>query len=135
MNIEIQTQTKNPMLDRTEVAAVMSFSGATPSMTDVTTQMAKQCKAKEELVVVRDIYTRYGVATADIRAFVYSNLVTRTTLEGAPPEKKVEPKAEAPAAPKAEAKPAEAPKAEEKPAEAKTEAPKAEAKPAEEKKE
>jgi len=137
MEIQIK-QTENALLKRKELTGTISFSGSTPSNTDVQSELAKKLSVGNELVVVKHIYTSFGDTKARFEAVAYATKEQRVKLEGKLPEpKKEEAPAEKPAAP-AEEKPAEAPaevkeesKAEETPAEEKKEEVKAEEKPAE----
>jgi ribosomal protein S24E len=108
--MKITEKKENPLLSRTEVTAEITFEKATPSKNDVKKQLASELKKDESLIVVKNIHTDYGAATARLSAFIYDS---KEALE------KTEPR------PKKEAKPAGAPKEEakkeEKPAEAPTE--------------
>jgi len=122
MALELKEQKESPLLSRKEVTAVLSFpQKATPSNADVQKQLADAVKADQKTVVVKQILTRYGEQTADVRAYVYDSEDALKKIE--PKSKKEEKK---PAADDTEEAPAQA-KAEEKPAKEKA--------PAEEKKE
>src|SRR3989338_4186425 len=71
MNLEITEKSKNPLLGRTLLQATISFENKTPSNTDVAKQIAQTLNTKEELVVMRNIYTKYGEHTASVKAYVY----------------------------------------------------------------
>ena len=131
MNIKILEKKEAPLLSRTEVKAQLTFSGATPSTSEVTKALAKNLSADEKTVLVRDISTKFGFKEAKATAHVYKKEEDMKRIEPThffkteKPKEEVKP-AEAPAAekPAAEAKaketPTEAPK-EEKTEEAPTE--------------
>jgi ribosomal protein S24E len=126
MELKINTQKDNKLLNRIEVEATVTFTGATPSRADMVKEIAKQAKADEKLVVIKHIYTDFGTTKATVRAFAYTDEATLKASETVVEEKVEEKPAEA--APAPAAPPAEAPKAEEKSAAepAKEEAPKEE---------
>lgn len=125
MNIKILEQKQEPLLSRTEVKAELSFEGATPSNEELKKALATQLKADENLVVIKSIYTEFGIAKATATAYIYTDKKALESIEPKPKEKKGK-KAEKPKpAPKEEA-----PK-EEKPVEEKKEEAPKEEKPAE----
>ena len=118
--MKIISKEKSKLLDRTEVKAELSHIGKpTPSNNEIKKEIAKELKADEGLVIIKEIKTKYGEGTSLVLAFAYDNLEELKKLE-----KYEEPKKEEPS--KAEEAPAEQPK---------EEAPKAEEKPKEEIKE
>ena len=151
MNLKILNKTEVPLLDRTEIKAELSFSGATPSNKEVAENLASQLSTKVETIVIKSIYTEYGNQQAEVTAYVYNSKefkdhVERKTKHIRDQEKKVVEAAkeaaeakreEAKAAEEAKKAEAEAKAAEEaKPKEEAKEEPKAEeAKPKEEAKE
>jgi ribosomal protein S24E len=139
MEVDTLKQKKHPLLGRDRVSGFIHFKGTTPSRLDIRKAVAQKTKSKEEKIIVRHIYQRFGENKAKVIAHIYDDDVMMQQLEPAgllkkhaAKEKKEEAKVEAPAeeAPKTEEKPAEeaAPEAKE------AEAPKEEA-PAEEKSE
>jgi|TARA_Y100000310_G_C20434543_1_gene693107 ribosomal protein S24E len=129
MKLEIIEKKEQKLLSRLEVKARTGFEGsATPSNDDVKAAIAKETGKDVKLVVVQNIYTDFGTASATIFAHVYDNEEKLNELEITHKKAK-----------KGEAKEGEAAPAEEKPVEEKKEEPKAEEegkkeeKPAEEK--
>ena len=124
MKLEILEKKEQKLLSRLEVKARTGFEGSsTPSNDDVKAAIAKETGKDVKLVVVQNIYTDFGTASATIFAHVYDNEKQLKDLEET--HKKA----------KKGAKPAEGETA---PAEKKEEAPKVEEKkeePAEESKE
>jgi ribosomal protein S24E len=128
MKLEILEKKEQKLLSRLEIKARTSFEGSvTPSNDAVKAAIAKETGKDIKLVVVQNIYTDFGTASATISAHVYDNEETLKELEETHKKGK---KGEKPAEDEAkEAVPAESPKAaEEKP----KEEPKAEEKPKEE---
>ena len=134
MDVKILEKKEAQLLSRTEIIADVGFTGATPSVNAVKQRFADDLKVDQNLVVVKQILTKFGSSSAKIRIYAYKNKEAMEKVEPKSKKKKEKP-AEAPAeAPKAEEKkeaPKEAPK-EEKKEEPKEE--KKEEKPAEEKK-
>ena len=88
MNIESIDTKKNELLGRTEVRAVISFSGVTPSNVDVQAELAKKLGAEAPRVVLRQILTRYGGGQATVRALVYADEKAQVAVEPRVKEKK-----------------------------------------------
>ena len=73
MNIEIIEKTEQPLLDRQLVKAALTFEGATPSRKDTIAALAKELKAKDDLVVVTTIRTIYGRTRALATVHLYKS--------------------------------------------------------------
>jgi ribosomal protein S24E len=115
--MKIISKEKSGLIDRTELKAEFPHIGKpTPKTSEIKKAVAAELKADENLVIIKEIYTKYGEGTSKIKAFAYNNLEELKKLE-----KYVEPKKEEP---KAEEKPAEQPKVEEAPKEEVKEEPK-----------
>lgn len=130
MKLEIKKERDTPLLSRKRVTLMAEYEGATPPRLEVKKEVAKKTGAKENLVIIKHIYTRFGSNKAKIIAHVYNNEKEMKNLEHESLLVKHDPNAKK----KEEAKP-EAPKAEEKkeapaekPAEKKEEAKKEEKK-------
>ncbi len=140
MELKIESQEKS-VLPRQDITATVSFGQVTPSRKELKKALAKKAGVKEELVIVRNVYTEYGERKAFVKAYAYDSEDALKHIEYAKvieKNKSAEPKKEekteeSPAkeekpkeeAPKQEEKKEEPPKAEEK----KEEKPKEEAKP------
>ena len=145
MKIEIVQKTENKLLNRIDIEAKATFSGATPTNADIQNVIAAELGVNKELVIIEHNYNIYGSQAADIFAKAYKDKKSLEKYEAAKkeaPKKKEEggeAPAPAPAAPEGEAapagdKPAEAPAKEGEAApasEAPAEEPKAEEKPEE----
>ncbi len=128
--MKIIEKNQNKLLSRTELKAEIVYEGVTPSNDNVKQELAKELKAKPELVIVKQIKPIFGLKQSLVSAVIYDDAKALKEIERIKKEEKpVEGEAKAEEAPKAEEKPAEEAKTEEK-----KEAP-AEEKPAEEKSE
>lgn len=128
MQVKIIKDEKSPLLLRKEIKAEITFDKATPSNAELAKYIASQLKVDEKLVVVKNIFTRFGETVADSLIYVYDSAEQKDKIE--PRNKKAEAKKAEAEKKAAEAAPAPA----EKPAEEKKQAPKEE-KPAENKEE
>jgi ribosomal protein S24E len=82
MNITIEKQHDNALLKRKEVTAKVIFEGnTTPSRTDIQKAIAKKADDKPELVMVQQILTQFGNASAKIFAHIYADEESLKILE------------------------------------------------------
>lgn len=95
-NLEKQEE---QLLSRTKVSCKGEFNAATPSTADIQKAIASQLKCKEDVIVVKGIYTHFGKKTADINALVYNDADSLKQIERIKEEKpkEGEPKKDAPA--------------------------------------
>lgn len=143
MQLTIKNKTENALLHRQELNGEINFEGATPTNKEVVEDIAKQSSVNIELIVMKQIKTRFGHCQADFLAFVYDSKEARDKIEVTTKHMKKqleEAKKKAEETKKVEAKPVEdvAPvetKKEEAPTEEKAKEPQKEEKPVEEKKE
>ena len=63
------------------VQATVYFENETPSRDNVRAEVARQLNQKEELVVIKHIYPRFGKKEAKVIAHVYSNLEELKRIE------------------------------------------------------
>jgi ribosomal protein S24E len=136
MNVDIKSKTDNQLLGRKEIEAEVSYSGATPSRTDLKQAVCGKVGVNPDMTVLRDVQTTYGKQLAKVVLHTYEKMEKLMEVEPEHIRKRDKvgetPKEE----PKKEEAPKEAPK-EEAPKEEPKEAPKEEKKeaPKEEKKE
>ncbi|TKJ17651.1 hypothetical protein CEE44_03920 [Candidatus Woesearchaeota archaeon B3_Woes] len=127
LKLDITNKEEQKLLSRLKVEGKLKFEGsATPSGDSVKEAIAKNIGKDVKLVVVKNIYTKYGSSSADVLAYAYDDEKKLKELE----EVNKKPKGKKEGAPKEGAKP-EAPKEEAvkpKPAEEKKEEPKEEEK-------
>lgn len=143
MKVTIKSKNENPLLGRMEVEGQITFEGVTPSNAQLIEVLVKEMKTKPELVIIKNIYTKFSQQESAFSALVYKNAEAKDKAEMN--TKFLKKKAEEDAKKVAEAKKAEAEekkkaeedaKTAEEDAKAAEEAKKAEAeKPTEEKKE
>lgn len=99
MSIEVKKQNKLPLLNRERVTGYVHYEGVTPSRADIKKELAKKISAKEENIVVRHVYGKYGTQRSKLIAHIYTdeasmkkyeshNLLVKNGL-AAPIEKKV----------------------------------------------
>jgi ribosomal protein S24E len=81
MDLEIIKQKKLPLLSRERITAYAHFTGATPSRQGLMAGLAKKVKAKENHIIIRHIYQRFGHNKAKIIAHVYADETMMKTLE------------------------------------------------------
>ncbi len=82
MEIEIIKQKETPLLFRKRITAMVTFTGKTPSRTQLLKELAKKLKIKENLLIIRHIYTRYGEEKAKLIAHAYEKEDIIAKLEG-----------------------------------------------------
>ena len=130
MELEITEKKEEPLLSRIKIKAEIDFDNVTPSKEELKSRIASSLNASENLIVVKNIYTKFGEKKANALAYCYKSEEDIKKIEPKPKKKKeVKKKAE-----KKEEKPKEGvpkekeePKKEEKPKkEVKEETPKKE---------
>lgn len=72
MDVTIQSDTKNPLLGRREVKFEVSYSGAaTPSLKEIRANLAAKLVVSEDVLVVVDYRTSFGVNKSTGTAKIY----------------------------------------------------------------
>lgn len=71
MNIEVTERKKVPLLSRERITAIASFEGATPSREKLLKEVAKALEVPETRIIIKHIYTRFGVQHAKVIIHVY----------------------------------------------------------------
>jgi len=117
MELKIINKKEDPLLARIKVESEIIFDKGTVSREEIKKKLGKDFGKDEKLIVVKGIYTKYGLKKATNLSYVYENEEALKKIEVEKKEKtgKKEPKPE-----KAEEKP-EAKKEEQKPKGAKEE--------------
>ena len=124
--MELIKENEMKLLSRKRLTLMRENKGATPSRQDLIKEIAKQFNVKEELVIIKHVYSQFGENKTKVIAHIYSDKNKMKFFEHTNLLKKHEKKAEAPKedAPGVEEKPVEEapkeepkPEAEEKPAE------------------
>jgi len=106
MEIKIINKKEEPLLSRTKVEAEIAFEKATPSRAEIKSQVAKDAGKDEKLVVVKSIYTTYGLKKVKNVSYIYENenSLKRIEVEKKKKTGKKEEKSEAGEKPQGQAK-------------------------------
>ncbi|MBI2128976.1 30S ribosomal protein S24e [Candidatus Woesearchaeota archaeon] len=83
MELKIAEQKQNVFFSRTEIKAQLLYEGKTPSIPEIRKALASQLKKEESLVIVKNIFTKFGSNTAVVEAAAYSK---KEDLEKAEPK-------------------------------------------------
>lgn len=86
--MNITSKKENALLERVEVRGTIEFEGATPSVAQVTQELAQQLHQDPETVAVQHIYTRFGHHQAEVIALVYASAQARKKIEVVHPHMK-----------------------------------------------
>lgn len=81
MDIKIIEKKEEPLLSRTALKLNVSFKGATPSNQEVKKTIASSLKSDEKLITIRHIYTSFGIESATVAAYLYSDEKSMKLLE------------------------------------------------------
>src|SRR3989338_921943 len=73
MDLKIINKKQDPLLSRVKVEAEIVFEKATPSREEIKSKLAKDLSKDEKLIVVKSIYTDYGLKKARNVSYVYEN--------------------------------------------------------------
>ncbi len=85
MELQITQNTDNSLLGRQELQLRIAHDGvATPKRMEVRKEVAKQMKAKAELVIIDHLRNRYGRSETTGYAKVYADMPTLKTIETRP---------------------------------------------------
>lgn len=97
MEVKITADKENKLLSRREVLGEISFTGATPSNAELKKHLASLLKSSEDCVVVKHIYTDFGLSHAKFSAYCYDSKDLLEKIE-VRPRVKTDKKGEAPKA-------------------------------------
>ena len=81
MDLEIKEKKDNSLLSRTELCGKLAFSASTPSKDEVRKTIASKLHVAEQLVVVKEINTKFGARAADLCAYIYKDEATLKRIE------------------------------------------------------
>ncbi len=109
MKINILSEENKTLLSRIEINAEIEFEGKTPSKEEVRKEISKLKKKNEELIIVKNIYTKFGLNKAKSLIYIYKN---KKEMERIEPKLKKEEKKEESKEEKKEEKKVEKPKQE-----------------------
>ena len=99
--MELIKENEMKLLSRKRLTLMRENKGATPSRQDLIKEVAKQFNAKEDLIIIKHVYSQFGENKTKIIVHIYSDRTKMKIFEHAnllkKHEKKVEAKVEAPA--------------------------------------
>jgi len=72
--MNIISEKDNKLLSRKEIVAEFITEAVTKSRAEIKTEIAKKFKAKEELIIVREIKTNFGNRNFVVTAMIYDDL-------------------------------------------------------------
>lgn len=78
---------KNSLMNRREVKLIVE-SPSNPGFSNAAKMVADECKAKEELIAVKEVKSKFGRNTFLIDAFIYHSLDDKNKTERKPKVKK-----------------------------------------------
>ena len=73
MELKIINKKADPLLSRIKVEAELTFDKGTPSNAEVRSMLSKDLGKDEKLIVVKNIYTTYGLTKATNLSYIYEN--------------------------------------------------------------
>jgi small subunit ribosomal protein S24e len=73
MNFEIVEKKENPLLERTEVSAVVSFNSATPSIQQMREAVVQKLGCNPDLTVIRKVSPGFGEKRVSISVNIYKS--------------------------------------------------------------
>lgn len=88
MDLKILSKKEEPLLSRTKIEAEVSFDKATPSKSEIKNALAKSLGRDEKLIVVKGVYTGYGVRKAKNVSYAYESEEVMKSIEPKPKEPK-----------------------------------------------
>lgn len=94
MNIEITKHENKELVEREEIVALISGTTSTPSNTQVQEKLAEKLNKSKELVVIKNIFPKFGSNENKVIAYIYKS---EESLKKFEPRKKDKQDAQAPA--------------------------------------
>ena len=121
MDVKITEKKEEGPLSRVRLTGEIIFEAVTPSYEEVRKKISSSVDCDEKLIVIKNIYTKFGLKKASVSAYAYKNEEAMKKIEPKPKEKKT--KGEPEEANEQEEKKQQAETKEEKPKEEKKEEP------------
>ena len=82
MEIEITSQTKNPMLNRTDIHFTIQHTGEqTPKRELIRSEIADKLKVKKEQIIVDNMQSHFGISQTQGYAKIYKNIKEAQSYE------------------------------------------------------
>lgn len=73
MELKIINKKEYPLLSRTKVESEIVFEKSTPSKDEIKSKLGKDLGKDEKLIVVKSVYTMYGLKKCKNLSYVYEN--------------------------------------------------------------
>jgi len=81
MKVTIKNKEENKLLSRVELSGEIVFDAVTPSNVDLIKTLANDLKVKEELIVIKNIYTKFSEKRATFSAVTYKTTEAKNKYE------------------------------------------------------
>ena len=94
MDMNITEKKEEAPLSRIRLTGEIAFESVTPSYEEVRKKISSSLNCDEKLIVIKNIYTKFGVKKAGLFAYVYKNEESMKKIEPKPKEKKAKEKPE-----------------------------------------
>ena len=88
MDLKIIEKKEEPLLSRTKIISEVNFSASTPSKNETKSKIASLLNANENLVVVKHIYTDFGLKKASVESYLYNDEKEMGSIEIKPKKEK-----------------------------------------------
>jgi small subunit ribosomal protein S24e len=88
MDLKITEKKEEPLLSRVKLTGEIIFEAATPSYEEVKKKITSSLNCDEKLIVIKNIYTKFGIKKADLFAYIYNNEEAMKRIEPKQKEKK-----------------------------------------------
>jgi len=87
MELKIINKKEDPLLSRIKVQSEIIFEKGTVSKEEIKNKLGKDLGKDEKLIVVKGIYTKYGLKKATNLSYIYENEEVLKKIEGVKKEK------------------------------------------------
>ena len=81
MKLEVSKERETPLLSRKRVNVMIEFEGTTPSRKELVKAVAKKLDIKENLIVIKHVYQRFGQGLAKVIAHIYETEKDKNAVE------------------------------------------------------
>lgn len=96
MDMKITEKKEEAPLSRVKLTGEIAFESVTPSYEEVRKKISSSLNCDEKLIVIKNIYTKFGMKKASLFAYVYKNEESMKKIEPKPKVKKAKPGEEKP---------------------------------------
>lgn len=84
MNLKIIDKKDEPLFSRTKITSEVHFDASTPSSKDVKEKIKSLLKVNENLLIIKNIHTYFGIKKAGVLAYLYKNEKDMDSIETTP---------------------------------------------------